>query len=268
MSSLTRQDGGLQLPRNAPNAFPRGKPAANNPPRASRINWKTIILAGIGVILLVLACLVWYEGFHDRGMRKLNPQRLAAAETRMWKLYYGGGSDFALGKELIALLRDQFGLSYATAIKVGRDLAAATVKFRGTKTNYEEIVLPDLERAYTRVCKAVNGTWDPKEVARAELKWWVARRSPETHEPEQVGRDIAHQYALLYGKENPEIDRAGLLRAQAADLRDKTARNTDWNKIGHMLEESYRALARGVEIQGQTTQFPFDTALSRHERVN
>lgn len=189
----------------------------------------------------------WYVLLHDRGLnRKIDAERLAAAETRMWKMYYGQSTQVSLGRELLALLREQFGLSYRSAYKVARDLASATLKFRETRDNYEAVVLPDLTNAYTTLRDATDGDWNPEDVARAELDWWVARRTPGLRSPEQVGASISKEYSLLYGRTNPDIDKAGLLRAQAAALRDQSGPNTDWNHIQKMLTDSYGALARGV----------------------
>ncbi len=212
------------------------------------LSLRRIILSVTAVLVILLAILAWYYGLHDRGMRKhLDADWIAASEVRMWKSYYGQASQVSLGLELIALLRGQFGLSYRTALLVGKDLQKAAVAFRGTRDRYEEDVLPPLTSAYARLRTAVDGTWEPEEVARAELAWWVARRTPEQSDPVTVGKTIAHQYSLLYGASNPDIDKAGLLRAQAAHLRDMQKERADWNKIGGMLQESYRALVRGTE---------------------
>lgn len=172
----------------------------------------------------------------------------AAAETRMWQAYYGNDPK-ALAVELVSTLRAQFGLSYVRALQVGNDLAEATLAFQRNRDHYEEAVLPHLESAYGRLRSACRGRWDARAAARAELDWWAARRTPGHDRPEQVGRDIAKLYAILYGKSNPQIERAGLLRAQAASLRDRAGLagpEGGWAEITRLLEESYTALVEGV----------------------
>ncbi len=71
----------------------------------------------------------------------------------------------------------------------------------------------------------------------------MKRRTPGQDSPEEVGRSIARLYTILYGETNPDILEAGLLRAQAADLRD---RHGDWKEIETLLRQSYNALARGT----------------------
>jgi len=61
-----------------------------------------------------------------------------------------------------------------------------------------------------------------------------------------VGTLIAALYALLYGGTNAEILQAGVLRAQAAALRDAGGPDADWPAVERLLVESYSALHRGV----------------------
>jgi len=216
-------------------------------PKQKSLPVKWIVLSILLMAVFAMLFSAWYVLLHDRGLnRKIDAERLAAAETRMWQAYYGQLPQVSLGRELLALLREQFGLSYRSAYKVARELASATLKFRETRDDYEAAVLPDLVKAYTTLRDATDGDWNPEDVARAELEWWVARRTPGLRSPEQVGASIAKEYALFYGRSNPDIDQAGLLRAQAAALRDQSGPNTDWSRIQEMLTESYGALARGV----------------------
>ena len=57
----------------------------------------------------------------------------------------------------------------------------------------------------------------------------------------------AQFYALLYGDTNPDIQRAGLLRAQAAALRDAGGANADWPKVEALLVDSYTSLHAGIQ---------------------
>lgn len=224
------------------------KPGHSQSPRRRTNLWVRagIIAMAVVVILgIVGGGTGWYFAFHNRGMNyHLDAKRIAASETRMWQAYYTGNNE-RLGLELVAILREQFGLSYVTAGLAGEDLAKAAIRFAKARENYERDVLPLLETAYERIRAATDGNWDSKAVARAELDWWVLRRTPDGS-PENVGRLIAQEYALLYGRSNPDLERAGQLRAQAADLRDQGGQNADWPRIQGMLEESYAALVRGV----------------------
>jgi hypothetical protein len=84
-------------------------------------------------------------------------------------------------------------------------------------------------------------------VARAELAWWVARREPAQRAPENVGRLITVLYARFYELPEERVREAGLLRARAANLRDRGGLNPDWPQIGRLLHESYRSLHAAFE---------------------
>src|SRR6185503_13934403 len=117
--------------------------------------------------------------------------------------------------------------------------AAATF---GDATSRYETVLPDLEKAYATARRWLGAGFDPGRVARAELAWWVARRTKGQNDPENVGRLIAEAYALLYEAPLDDMLRPGLLRAEAAAMRDEHAVAPDWAAIGRLLTESYRQL--------------------------
>ena len=174
---------------------------------------------------------------------QFDPDRIAAAETRMWKAYYNQNIR-ELGFEMIGVLQEQFQLSAPDALAVAADLSSATFAFQSTKENYPTQAHFGLKSAYTRLKILTKGTWNADAAVRAELDWWVKRRTPGHNSPEEVGRSIANLYKVLYGKSNKDIERAGLLRARAANIRDT---NNDWPKVQDLLQESYRALVQGIQ---------------------
>ncbi len=74
----------------------------------------------------------------------------------------------------------------------------------------------------------------------------MARRDPRQNSAENVGRLIADEYSLLYEAPVERVARAALLRAEAARLRDEGAPRPDWEQVGSLLRESYRALLIGL----------------------
>jgi hypothetical protein len=139
------------------------------------------------------------------------------------------------------MLREQYRYSWATATLEAFHLARAAATFGDLKGNYEA-VLPDLEAAYGKVRSWTDASFDPRAVARAELAWWVARRVPGQNSPEQIGRLIADEYALLYETSPENVAAAALLRAQAAAMRDAQAAHPDWPAIRRLLRASYDEL--------------------------
>lgn len=51
---------------------------------------------------------------------------------------------------------------------------------------------------------------------------------------------------MLYGGMEPEFTQAGLLRAEAAALRDAGHEAPDWKRVEELLKESCEALLAGL----------------------
>ena len=199
------------------------------------------------VLLAMCGGTGWYYGLHNKGLnRQFDPERVAAAETRMWRAYYGG-EKAALAMEMVKLMREQMGASLLTAKRVIQPMAEGTMIFARGPGDYGREVLPHLETAYARLGKACGRQWDAHEVAEAELAWWVARRTEGENSAEQVGEKIARLFSLIYDRQNADVETAGLLRARAAALRDAGGANADWAGIEALLLESYSSLRRGVQ---------------------
>ncbi|MDX9980054.1 MAG: hypothetical protein RBU25_08540 [Lentisphaeria bacterium] len=194
----------------------------------------------VGVAFLLLVALGSMTLFGKR-RQVFDPERIAAGEVGMWQAYYGGRRLRLFG-QLLAMLRRQFGLSWYEAFRIGHLLARSAMRFKDVWDDYEAVALPDLAAAYERIRRATGRGFDPAAVARAELAWWVARRTPGDKAPEVVGRRIGELYAAFYERQSPDFAQAGWLRAQAAYLRDQQEDQADWEKIRAMLVESYRLL--------------------------
>src|SRR5262245_34667807 len=138
-----------------------------------------------GVVLAFVLALVLTPPRGTRSMRAFDPVRLADLETRMWQAYYAK-EKVRLFTLLIAMLRDQYHYSWATATLEGFHLARAAATFGDLRGGYD-VVLPDLEAAYTKAKSWTHAEFDPRAVARAELAWWVARRVPGQNSAEQIG---------------------------------------------------------------------------------
>jgi hypothetical protein len=194
--------------------------------------------------LLILALIVgvgWYAVTSAPqggvSIAEFDPYRVADLEVQMWQAYYDGDT-LRLFRLLVVTLREQYDYSWVNAVSAAFDLARAASTFADLRGNYQS-VLPDLESAYTTARDWLDAGFDPAEVARAELAWWVARRTPGKDRPDQVGLLLADEYALLSETPRSAMMRAGLLRAQAAALRDQEADAPDWDGIAGLLTNSY-----------------------------
>jgi hypothetical protein len=196
------------------------------------------------IFLLGIGAAVWGLGIQvpsgPRSARAFDPDRLADLEVDMWRAYYEK-ENVALFRSLLVALREQFRYPWSKAARAGYHLARAAADFGKASNNYER-VLPDLEKAYAISRDWTGAGFDPDQVARAELAWWVARREPSQRDPANVGRLIGVVYARFYELPEDKVREAGLLRARAADLRDRGGVNPNWPEVSRLLHESYRSL--------------------------
>ncbi len=200
----------------------------------------TLLAALLAVTTVAIVAAATIPPSGDRSIRMFNPDRMAQLEVGMWQAYYAKDRLRLFGL-LILTMREQYHYSWVTATNAAFHVARAAATF-GDATDHYEVVLPDLETAYETVRQRTGARFDPADVARAELAWWVARRVPGENAPEQVGRLIAQEYALLYEAPLEDMIRPGELRARAAALRDAQAAQPDWRTIGRILTDSYREL--------------------------
>ena len=209
---------------------------------------RAIIATAIAAAFLLAFTLTPPRG--PRSMRSFDPDRLADLEIGMWQAYYAKARVrlFAL---LVTLLHEQYRYSWAGATREGFHLARAAATFGDLRGGYEQ-VLPDLEAAYRQARDWTGAHFDPHAVARAELAWWVARRVPGQNSPDEVGRLMADEYALLYETTADRVARAALLRAEAGALRDAQAAagsQVDWDAIRRLLDASYRDLLASLTLE-------------------
>ena len=206
-----------------------------------------------GFLLAVLATVAFYvvalrSPPGPRSLKVFDPDRMADLEVGMWQAYYRKAKP-RLFLLLVTMMHEQYRYTWSRACRAGFHLARAAAIFGDSQSDYDR-VLPDLERAYS-IAKDWSGAhYDPAAVARAELAWWVARRAPAESSPENVGRLIGKEYALFYEVPEDRVHRVGLLRAQAAALRDAGGADADWDAVSHVLHDSYRSLNRALASPG------------------
>lgn len=204
---------------------------------------KLLLIRFFAVLVLVCAS---FSPAAEPKPPAFDAEGVAQAETKMWQAYYSG--DFMqIGAQLMTLMNRQYGLESERARDIGGLFAIASMSFRMAQGDYESAVLPGLTKAYEQLKQATGSAYDPAKAARAELDWWVARRTKGQNSAEQVGAKIADLYACLYGRPAPAFKKAGLLRAQAAALRDAGRQNADWTQIEKLLKESYSELRKASD---------------------
>src|SRR5579859_1076017 len=198
------------------------------------------VLVAIGVVATALM-----PPRGPRSLRVFDPDREAALELDMWQAYYAH-ENLRLFRGLVTLLHEQYRYPWGKSLRAGFYLARAARTFGDSRSEYER-VLPDLERAYAIAKDWTGASFEPAEVARAELAWWVARRVPGQDSPDNVGRLIARENALLFGVPDARVLHASVLRARAGRLRDDGGANADWPQVSGLLHQSYAELHAAVQ---------------------
>jgi hypothetical protein len=212
--------------------------------RMGRTRGLRLVMVGVLTIAAVGYGVLAYPPGGPRSMRVFDADRAAALEFDMWQAYYRK-ENLRLFRGLVTLLHEQYRYSWLKATTAGFHLANAARVFGNARGEYER-VLPDLEGAYTIARDWTGAHFDPAAVSRAELAWWVARRSPGDNSAEQVGALIADEYALLYEVPRERVLTAAVLRARAGKLRDDGGEHADWPAVSALLFESYRELHKAV----------------------
>lgn len=208
-------------------------------------NRKKLLIGGAVVLLMACGALSY---FLFLGKVPYDPVYMADIETDMWKAYYTKNKT-QLGMLLISLLRRQFGVSAYEAAITGKLLADSAMKFKASKPGHYDDALPPLIKAYAKIKNYSGLSFDPKEAAKADLAWWVYRRTPGKKDSKTVGAGITHLYEVIYGYKHPGFDKAGQLRAEAAHLRDIGGKKCDWKKINSILLKSYKELQIAIDTK-------------------
>jgi hypothetical protein len=204
------------------------------------------VVAGVGLAALGYYALAVQTPPGPRSLQAFSADRLALLETRMWQAYYTHDR-LALFRLLIAAMREQYRYPYTKAARAAFHFARAASDFSQRRSGYED-VLPDLVEGYRIARDWTGGGFDPASVARAELAWWVARRTPDAGDPAHVGALIAEEYSLLYEVPRSCVEESARIRAEAAHLRDQGGAAADWKRIEAMLIQSFMSLSAALRI--------------------
>jgi hypothetical protein len=180
-------------------------------------------------------------------LSRFDPAEMARRETAMWRSYYEKRY-LPLLFALYETARREQGFSPLDSVRVAVAAARAEKAFQPSTSRAEaEAAIPYLTGYFRMLAQAAPVPVEVEEAARTELAWWQARR--ESVPPEQYGAVIARVSTLLYGVDNADIRRAGIIRARAMEYRDAHAAGmteADWSEIGKELEAAYRLLKKAV----------------------
>lgn len=176
--------------------------------------------------------------------------RVAAFEAAAWQSARAR-QDFAVYANLVQMLREQHRYSWFRAMQSGFYLARATTTYSSMQAQSRfDRLLPDLKTAADIEKAWTKASFDPAEVAQAQVNWWAIRRRRDST-ADRIGALIAEEYAVRYPRAGGRATDAAHLRAQAIKLVDESGVDPDWPSITEALTNSYRAL--GAAISQTTT---------------
>jgi hypothetical protein len=198
--------------------------------------------------LIAVAAVVAYAAIpRHPDLTHFDPAEMARRETAMWRHYYEKRY-LPLVFQLYETSRREQGFSPLDSVRIANAAARAARAFQPTTSRGQaEAAIPDLIDYFRILARAAPVAVDVEDAARTELAWWQARR--EAVPPEQYGAIIARVSTLLYGIDNADIRRAGLIRARAMDYRDAHAADmteADWSKIEDQLRVAYGLLKSAI----------------------
>jgi hypothetical protein len=224
--------------------------------RSRRSRWPRRVVGLVFLALVIAGGLyVFLPPPGPRLLTRFDAPRVADLEFRVWRSYYNR-EPVQLFMDIASMMREQYHYSWATAATEAFFFARACIKFRDFNGNYEDVVLPDLEHGYATAQLWLHAGYDPRRVARAELAWWVSRRVTGHSDPQQLGRLMATQYALLFEVPKEQVLKAATLRAQAETLRDVDGNRPQWDEVARLLREAY------VELHARVAAVPPSRALA------
>ena len=196
---------------------------------------------------LAIVFLLWAWAPRHVDLGGFDADRMAEREAAMWRDEFAHHPVRQFARAY-AGNRVEFGFSPVDSLWLALDAARAARAFQPTRSRAEaEVAAPLLERYYARLASAASPPFAAQQAARLELDGWQARR--QASPPEDYGRTIARIAALVYGRDNCEIEDFGQKRAQAMALRDArgaTIGEDDWREISERLRLAYRALREGL----------------------
>ena len=212
------------------------------PTRRRRLRWV------VGAIVAVAAVAAGYVAIPRRAdLTRFDPAAMANLETAMWRHYYEARY-LALLLDLYRAARHEQGFSPLDSARIALAAARAAKSFQPSTSRAEaEAAMPFLESYFRLLAPAAPVAVPVEETARTELAWWQARR--EVVSPEQYGAIIARVSTLIYGVDNTDIRRSGIIRAQAMDYRDAHSADmteADWAAIEGRLQVAYGLLKQAV----------------------
>jgi len=182
-------------------------------------------------------------------IREFEPVQMGKLEAAMWKSYYEQ-KPLQLFGQLTQTMRTQFKAPFWKSVQLGYFATKAALTFQEGKERKEYLqALPYLECYYQGIQNLSFQSINIEKAARHELEWWIIRREPHIHSPNEWKTWIAEIAETLYQKDDRIFQLYAHLRVEAMLKRDALGTqitDEDWREIEEKLQESWMALYTAV----------------------
>lgn len=189
--------------------------------------------------------------------RSFNSERVAYFESAGWRAYYDRNWLRVLGL-MVQLNREQFGMSWPTAILASVDVVRASLAFAPVDNDIPTATV-HLAHYYAKARRAAGIAADAEKLAVLEMAYWVVHRrlaNERKATPDHTGDltpmvdALSSLHAVLFAASPEVARRSAEMRAQAAARVDRITGGysedveADWRQIEVELEEAYQILQK------------------------
>jgi hypothetical protein len=202
----------------------------------------------VGLALLLLLWIGWdLWGPHHSDLSDFDATEVARLETAMWRSYYER-HEVRLFMELTELLRTQYHVPLFRSNILAYSAAKAAFIFKDGKQRADyERALPAIVNYYQGIRSISETPFDPSEVSRLELEWWIIHREREKYGVDALTRSLAELQAAVFHLPPERFMEHSRLRAEAMVLRDTRwetghMNDSDWEAIDLLLQRSWQDL--------------------------
>lgn len=187
--------------------------------------------------------------------RSFNSERVAYFESAGWRAYYDRNWLRVLGL-MVQLNREQFGMSWPTAILASVDVVRASLAFAPVDNDIPTATV-HLTHYYAKARRAAGIAADAETLAALEMDYWVVHRrlaNERKASPDHTGDLTPMVDALLslheklFAVSQDVARRSAEMRAAAAARVDRITGGysddieADWQQIAVELEQAYQIL--------------------------
>jgi hypothetical protein len=191
---------------------------------------------------------------------EFDPDKVAYYEKAGWQAYYDRKWLRAFWL-LVRLNRQQFRMSWLTALAAALDTVRASIAFAPLDGDIFK-AQGHIERFYEKARRSLDIQTEAGQLAELEMNYWVIHRqlalhrlqTPEEDDIEPMIQALVALHAALFDASPEQLRPSAELRALAAktvdDITGKRSTDVaaDWRRVEEYLRQAYQAV-RAVKIR-------------------